>query len=416
MKARYISSWVLGQSDKPFGRILVFTGARQTGKTTLCRELFPDYQYLSIEDPVLRSRYAQLSALQWKSLYPKAVLDEVQKQPELVESIKAVYDQWDEPRYILTGSSQLLLLDKVRESLAGRCTIIELYPLTLPELRSESFLEEVHESLFQNCLLHPESLPDFLPSALMDPLYSKKRAAWDHYLAFGGYPALTHPDLSEDDRYLWLKNYVATYLERDIRDLASFRDLEPFVLLQRYLALNTGTLLNIASIATHVGLSAKTVQRYLRYFELSYQAMLLPPWARNESRRLSRAHKVHYLDHGVLQGVLARKGGVSGHEFESLVVSELFKQSRTMGSGARFHHLRTHDGGEVDLLVELPGGYFAFEIKMAERVALRDTGGLRRLSSILDKPLLHSFVLSLDPDTRSLSPGITAINGPYFLG
>ena len=152
MKARSIRSLVVQQSEKPFGRILVFTGARQTGKTTLCRKLFPEYQYLSIEDPVLRARYAQLTAQQWKDLYPRAILDEVQKQAELVESIKSVYDQWEDPRYILTGSSQLLLLDKVRESLAGRCSIIELYPLTLPELRSSSFGEEVPESLFQRCL------------------------------------------------------------------------------------------------------------------------------------------------------------------------------------------------------------------------------------------------------------------------
>jgi len=250
----------------------------------------------------------------------------------------------------------------------------------------------------------------------MDPLFSGKCSAWDHYLRFGGYPALTRSDLSDDDRYSWLRNYVSTYLERDIRDLALFRDLEPFVLLQRYLALNTATLVNVASIATHVGVTAKTVQRYLRYFELSYQAFLLPAWSRNESRRLSKASKIHYLDHGILQGVLARKGGVSGPEFESLVVSEMFKQSRIIDSGARFHHLRTHDGGEVDLLIELPGGYFAVEIKRADRVALRDTGGLRNLSSILDKPLLHSFVVSLDPETRSLLPGITAINGAYFLG
>lgn len=416
MKARSIRSLVVQQSEKPFGRILVFTGARQTGKTTLCRKLFPEYQYLSIEDPVLRARYAQLTAQQWKDLYPRAILDEVQKQAELVESIKSVYDQWEDPRYILTGSSQLLLLDKVRESLAGRCSIIELYPLTLPELRSSSFGEEVPESLFQRCLSHPESLPDFLPSSLMDPLFSGKRSAWDHYLRFGGYPALTRSDLSDDDRYLWLRNYVSTYLERDIRDLASFRDLEPFVLLQRYLALNTATLVNVASIATHVGVTAKTVQRYLRYFELSYQAFLLPAWSKNESRRLSKASKVHYLDHGILQGVLARKGGVSGPEFESLVVSEMFKQSRIIDSGARFYHVRTHDGGEVDLLIELVDGYFAIEIKRAERVALRDTGGLRNLSAILDKPLLHSFVVSSDPETRSLLPGITAINGAYFLG
>ena len=226
---------------------------------------------------------------------------------------------------------------------------------------------------------------------------------------------MTRSDLSDDDRYLWLRNYVSTYLERDIRDLASFRDLEPFVLLQRYLALNTQRWSNVASIGRMSGYR-KNVQRYNSLFGVELSGVFLPAWSRNESRRLSRASKVHYLDHGILQGVLARKGGVSGPEFESLVVSEMFKQSRIIDSGARFYHVRTHDGGEVDLLIELVDGYFAIEIKRAERVALRDTGGLRNLSAILDKPLLHSFVVSSDPETRSLLPGITAINGAYFLG
>jgi hypothetical protein len=121
------------------GRIIILTGARQTGKTTLARNAFPGYAFLSIEDPILRQSYAGLSAAQWRDLYPRAILDEVQKQPVLIESIKSVYDQWPEPRYILLGSSQLLLLEKVKESLAGRCHIVELFPLTLPELGTESW-------------------------------------------------------------------------------------------------------------------------------------------------------------------------------------------------------------------------------------------------------------------------------------
>ena len=314
------------------------------------------------------------------------------------------------------GSSQLLLLEKVKESLAGRCTIIETFPLTLPELRTSSFSESVGVSLFQECLKTPGTPPAFLPSFLMDPLHTEKIQAWEHYLAFGGYPALTRDGLSDDDRYLWLKNYVSTYLERDIRDLAAFRDLDPFIQLQRYIALNTGTLINAASIAAHVGVAPKTVQRYLRYFELSYQALLLPAWSKNETKRLSKSSKVHFLDHGVLQGVLGRKGGVSGQEFESLVVAEMYKQAKNSGIAARFSHFRTHDGGEVDLLIELSEGYLAFEIKQSLKVAYRDSGGLRTLQDFLDKPLLHSFVVSQDPEIRELAPGITAIHGSYFLG
>lgn len=123
-KRRQIEDKVLSLKDKQYGRILVFTGARQVGKTTLVKQVLSDYTYLNIEDPVKRKSYLTLTAQQWKKLYPKATLDEVQKEPQLVESIKAVYDTYDDVRYILLGSSQLLLLEKVRESLAGRCVIL----------------------------------------------------------------------------------------------------------------------------------------------------------------------------------------------------------------------------------------------------------------------------------------------------
>ena len=132
MKARHLSSYISNIAAGKTGRIIVFTGARQTGKTTLARHLFPDYEYITIEDPVTVGAFLKLTAAQWQKMYPQAILDEVQKEPVLIESIKAVYDQWQEPRYVLLGSSQLLLLSKVRESLAGRCVIVEMYPLSLP--------------------------------------------------------------------------------------------------------------------------------------------------------------------------------------------------------------------------------------------------------------------------------------------
>jgi predicted AAA+ superfamily ATPase len=416
MKQRRIVKWVQKQAAGKTGRILVFTGARQTGKTTLAKQLFPDYRYLSIEDPVQRVQYSKLNAEQWKTLYPRAILDEVQKTPVLVESIKSVYDQWDEPRYILLGSSQLLLLEKVRESLAGRCTIIELFPLTVPELNTKGWDDMVQDSLFQQCLLRPDRLPSFLPSFVFDPDMVKKQSAWDFYLRFGGYPALTDTELDDEQRFQWLADYVKTYLERDIRDLAAFRDLEPFVKLQRYLAQQTGQTVNMSTVAVQLGVSAKTVQRYIRYFEMSYQAIMLPAWSRNVNKRLTRAAKLHYLDNGILQAVLQKRGGITGAEFESLIVAEIYKQIRTAGIAAKLYHLRTQDGAEIDLLVELPGGYFAFEIKTAEKARNVDGKHFRNLAIILDKPLLHCFVLSNDRNTEQFSDTITAINAAYFLG
>jgi predicted AAA+ superfamily ATPase len=255
-----------------------------------------------------------------------------------------------------------------------------------------------------------------LPSFLLDPERARKTRAWDHYLRYGAYPALSDPNLSDVEREGWLRDYVKTYLERDIRDLASFRDLDPFVKLQYWLAVQTACVINASAIALQLGLTVKTVQRYLRYFELSYQSLVLPAWARNANKRLTKAPKIHYLDHGVLKAVLGKSGPPTGKEFESLVIAELYKQARCLDNPARFHHLRSQDGREVDCLIELEKGYLAFAIKMADRASAADARHLRGLSALLDKPLLGSFLLSNDPETRQLVPGITAVNAAYYLG
>lgn len=414
-KARQIFGEIKTLKDHPNGRIIVFTGARQVGKTTLVKKGLPEYAYLSIEDPVMRGTYAALTASQWHTLYPKAALDEIQKEPRLIESIKSTYDQFEDVRYTLLGSSQLLLMQQVKESLAGRCSILELYPLTLPELETEHFNSTVVPSAWQN-ILKSSDIPEFLPSFLLDPQMAQKQKAFDHYLNYGGYPALTANGMTDEDKFRWLTNYVRTYLERDIRDLASFRDLEPFVKLQQAMALQTGALFNASGFANRLGLSPKTVQRYRTYLDLSYQTVTLMPWEKNESKRLAKMPKVHFLDHGVLQAVLQKRGGISGSEFESLVVAELYKQAKNILSNAKFYHLRTYDGKEIDLLVELPEGYIAIEIKMTERALKEDAKHLLSLGEILDKPLLHGFVLSNDKSVTRFADNVTAVHAAQFLG
>lgn len=416
MKARYICRDVRRLSESLNGRILVLTGARQIGKTTIAKQLFPDYEYLSIEDPILSQTLSALTANQWKSLYPKAILDEVQKTPVLIRSIKSVYDQWDEPRYILLGSSQLLLLQKVKESLAGRCVIIDMYPLTLPELRTSTFADEVMDSPLQK-MLKSGDLPTLLPSFVLDPLYSDKMMAWNHVLTFGGYPALVNEERTNQDRYEWLAGYVRTYLERDVRDIAAMSDLEPYTKLQKALAMQTGSLCNVSALSTKVGVSAPTVKKYLQYLTLSYQTFMLQSWERNESKRLVKAPKVHFIDYGVVQAILGKQAQPNGNEFESIVISEIFKQIKQIDSRASFYHLRTADGREVDLIVEVESGYYAFEVKLTDHVSKVDARHLKDLGDILnDKPLLHSFVLSNDVQTQNLGNGITAVHAAYFLG
>ena len=412
MKNRTLSETILKKSSSHFGRIIVVTGARQTGKTTLVRKIFPNYPYISIEDPVVVEEYKKLTASQWSSLYPKAILDEVQKEPQLVESIKSVYDQFPEPRYILLGSSQILLLKKIRESLAGRCQIVEMYPLTLPEMLTDSWESEIQPSYFQNLI---SNNPIKLTSFLLDSEHPKKKQFFDTYLQFGGYPAISDTSIPDEEKKDWLKNYVRTYLERDIRDLAELRHLEPFAKVQKLLAINTAQLTNFSRIAVEAGVSSKTVQRFLEYMSISYQTLVLQPWSRNQNKRLAKSPKVHYLDVGVMRAVLQKNDALNGHEFESAIISEIYKQAKVTNEELSFFHLRTLDGREVDLLIETEHGYFAIEIKKSETVRSVDAKHLKNLDEILDKPILHKFVISNDLNTRDLENGILAIPAVQFL-
>jgi predicted AAA+ superfamily ATPase len=415
MKSRSKSTKLKEKVKGSLGRIIVITGARQTGKTTLVKTLFPNYAYVSVEDPVLRMQYKALTAAQWNKIYPLAILDEVQKEPALIESIKSVYDQFEEPRYVLLGSSQLMLMKQVKESLAGRCLIEEIYPLTLPELQSEHFEDIVPLSVFQQ-VLKTHEMPDLIPGLHLHERHPQIIASFHHYLHFGGYPALVSGQLSDADRREWLRNYQRTYLERDIRDLADFRNLEPFIRIQKTSALLTGQLINYSALAREAGVLSNTAQRFIHYLELSYQAILLPPWHRNSLKRLSKSPKIHFLDPGVQRTITGKlEGELTGHEFESALIAEMYKQAKNIDFSGSFYHLRTLDGREVDLLIETTLGYYAIEIKNSTQINASDARHLKGLEEFLDKPVLQQIILSQDPQVKQFGNNILAVPAPLFL-
>lgn len=415
MKNRTILNYINSLKDKTIGRIIILTGPRQAGKTTLVRHFLPEYEYLPIEDPTRVNAFRALSIEQWHKDYPKAALDEIQKVPILFDSIKATYDSYPDVRYILLGSSQILLLQKVRESLAGRCVLLDIFPLTLPEMRSKDDVTAVPISFWQSFLQHHSTINDIISAFIFDNERPAKVEAWQHYCRYGGYPALLSEE-TEEEKFLWLHNYVRTYLERDVRDLAAMRDLEPFQKLQVALAGQTGNLINSSSLGRIIGVTSKTVDRYIEYLNISYQVIVLPAWSRNLNKRMVKSPKIHFMDNGVLQAVLQKRGGITGGEFESLVISEIYKQAKSIVADARFYHYRTADGAEVDLLVETPDGYYAFEIKQSEKVSRNEAKHLYNLAEILDKPYLHGFLLSNDMQTQHFADNVTAVNVNYFLG
>mgnify|MGYP005850154421 CR=1 FL=1 len=403
-KARLISKGISALHKRSRGRILVLTGPRQTGKTTLASKLFPDHVLLSMEDPVVRPEFSRLTSKDWAVRYPRAVIDEVQKLPPLMETIKACYDQYPEVRYVLLGSSQIMVMKRIRETLAGRVAIQDLLPLTLPELMTAGWDDDPIESRLVRWLSDsPARDPGDLLQALLgaDERHAEAKQHWEYYLEWGGMPALLHPDFTAEDRRKWLEDYFATYLQRDLSDLGRLDDLEPFVRVQQAIALKTSKTVNYSELGRLAGVTSPTAKKFLRYLEISYQVITLPAFYRNEEKRLSKQPKIVFLDPGVRRGVL-RKGGVpDGLEWESAVISEIFKQVKSAGLAVSFYHVRTFDGSEVDLLLECEEGFVAVECKMTRQAASSDFRGLRSLPSILDKPLLAAFMVCQEDGVRS---------------
>lgn len=408
-RLRLLQDRLTARWGSPQGRITVLTGARQVGKTTLAQRAFPEVPLLRFDALAERMAYQALTPADWITRYPVAILDEVQKSPALLDTLKSCFDQDPRVRYLLLGSSQIQLLQGVRETLAGRAALLRLHPLTLPELMDTR--ASVPASVFQTMLLNPDDIVSLLDKA-SDPIRvlseqdAVARLWWDHLVRWGGMPALIDPELDDLDRLDWLRDYQELYLQRDLGDLARLTDLEPFARAQKIAALRSGEPIQFAALGAAAGVSAPTARRYLQYLELSFQIVLLQPWFRNAEKRLSKTPKLHFLDNGIRRGILRRTGDPDGHELETVVVAECLKQGALTRTGVEFHHLRTVDGREVDLLLELDRGYVAIEVKLSERVTDSDARHLRDLSSLLDKPLLAGIVASHDPQARRLAPGV----------
>jgi len=305
---------------------------------------------------------------------------------------------------------------RVKEILAGRVSIQELWPLTLPEMATTSWDDPVEDSRLVTWLKGDPRTDEILfgcPATSRS--FARATSHFDRYLHFGGMPVVHDPDLSEEDRQEWLKNYQRTYLERDVADLAALRDLGPFVVAQKALAARSGRLVNFSDLAKTASISPATARRFLRYLEVSCQVLTSYSYQKNPEKRLSKMPKIHFLDPGVLRSVVGRRGPLTGEEFESAVVAEIYKQVKTASLPVDFFHLRTYDGREVDLLLELEEGYVACEIKLTESARPTDARPLRGLGELLHKPLLKSLVISQDRDVRLLEKDVVAVPAAWLL-
>jgi len=334
--------------------VVVLTGPRQSGKTTLARAVFPNRPYANLEAPDVRER-ALHDPRGFLAEFPDGgVLDEVQRAPDLLSYVQVDVDaRRQRGRWILTGSQNLLLLSGVSQSLAGRASLLELLPLSLPELQKAGWAS------------------DDLPTLL-----------WR-----GGYPAPFARRQSPAD---WLGSYVATYIEREVRQVLNVGDLLSFQTFLRLAAAHTGQLLNLSQVGSDAGITHNTAKSWLSILETCYLAMRLPPFARNVGKRLVRTPKLHFLDSGLVCYLLGirtpdelRHHPLRGAIFESWVVSELLKAHRNAALEPRLSFFRDAHGLEVDVLVEHGANVDAAEVKSGATVPMEAFGPIAKLAEIL---------------------------------
>jgi uncharacterized protein len=407
LKYRYLSDFLPSPDSK---RLIILTGARQTGKTTLARYKYPELRYINLDAWENCELMRKISTPLWSKTVGNAVIDEAQKEPAVFEKIKYAYDEKSITFTVILGSSQILQLKKIRESLAGRVSIYELWPLLMSELHAEDNSNQVDLPLVDS-LLQKKNLDQVfkkVPPALLDKEDSKTHEAEDYLLQCGGMPALL--SLSEEERLKWLKDYEYTYLQRDLTDLARLNDLEPFTKFQRLSALRSAKLLNYSEIARDASISVDTARRYLEYLKISYQVVLLQPFYKNLTSSVIKTPKIYWIDIGILRMLCGQRDVVSGELYETMVVTELYKWIKTVQRNVELYFYRTRSGMEMDLLIKTEHGFIGAEIKSRKTVVHSDIKVMKEIASNLKNKWLGGLLIYQGDEIKKISePGIWAI-------
>ena len=378
------------------------TGARQTGKTTLSRSTWDSFAYLNLDAVEDRLALRELPTRAWSATVGPAVIDEAQKEPGVFDKVKFAFDAGELDFTALLGSSRFLLMARVRESLAGRAILYELWPLMASELATGLDMEPVAPLLDQ--LLQGEGHIGALLAAqaplLLGEAAHRGQQAVSHLMNWGGMPALL--PLEDAHRREWLRSYQQTFLERDLSDLVRLSDLAPFRSLQRLAMLRSGGLLNYADLARAPRVAPPPARRYLEYLSLSDQILLLPPEHRNLTSSVVKAPRLYWTDLGLLRHGTVQWGAPTGQMFEAVVVTEVHKWVSTLGRDARLSFYRTRSGFEVDLLITTATGVIGLEIKHRPRCSPKDIGPLRKLAGALGADWRGGVVVTTGNEVRVL--------------
>lgn len=367
-------------------RVVLVVGPRQAGKTTLIRQFVSDDRpYLTLDDPATFNR-AKTDPVEFIRSLNKAVIDEIQRAPELMMVIKESVDRDTSPgRFLLTGSANVMALPKVGDSLAGRLEIITLLPLSQAEIAGS-------------------------PGQMIDRLFAGEGPALQGSALFGnpllevvlkgGYPeALRRRSAAR--RSAWHEDYLALVLDRDVRDIANVEQLDKLPILMRMLSEQAGQLVNMNALSVALGISVPTVQRYVTILERMFLLRQIRPWFSNRLSRLIKSPKLHMLDSGLLATLrdantanIAADRSRLGPLLESFVVSEVLKSLTWSQTRADVSHFRTKEQDEVDIVLEdWRGRIVGIEVKAAATLRPKDFSGLQKLQAAAGDKFVQGVVL-----------------------
>jgi predicted AAA+ superfamily ATPase len=367
-------------------RVVLIAGPRQAGKTTLARQFSgSDRPYITLDD-VGSLNAARTDPIGFIRGIKRAVIDEVQRAPELMLAIKESVDRDDEPgRFLLTGSANLATIPAIADSLAGRLAVVPLLPFAQSEIRST-----------------PGRLLDRL-FAGEEPYVAEDTVVGDDLMLTvlrGGYPEVLRRT-TPGRRTAWLQDYVNLILDRDVRDIASIDQLDRLPRLLDVLAEHAGQMVNHSSFGAALGLSSITAQKYVAILERLYLIRTLVPWSNNRLNRLVKTPKLHFLDTGLLAALREDEANALrdnktrfGPLLESFVVSELLKLESWSDRRLSFSHYRTKDRDEVDVVIEdRRGRIVGIEVKASATVKSDDFRGLRQLQEAVGERFVRGLVL-----------------------
>lgn len=375
--------------------VVLLSGPRQAGKTTLVRQLSgSERRYLTLDDELTRLAAKEDPVGLIRSL-DNAVIDEIQRAPDLLLAIKKAVDEDRRAgRFLLTGSANLMALPSIADSLAGRMETLVLLPLAQCEIAA-----------------NPESSLTWLDTLFADGMLAATQPAVGDELVDkvirGGYPeALSREDNRR--RKTWAKQYIDSLIQRDIKDIASIDKLDQVPRLLRALAQTAGQLCNYSQLGGQVGLDHKTASKYIAIFEQMYLMQRVPPWSGNRLSRLVKTPKLQFIDSGLLSVLLSfsdpmRQRNLFGQLLESYVFAELRKQITWSEGEYGLFYYRDKDQYEVDFVVEhASGDIIGIEVKAAASVSISDLAGLKRLASVAHQHFKAGFILYDGTETLPL--------------